>query len=421
MPATYGLIDANSLYCSCERAFDPRLRGVPVVVLSNNDGCAIARTSESKARGVKMGDPWHLVRGRDGCEDIVWMSSNYSHYGDLSRRMYEVLAARVPRVEPYSIDEMFLDLDVPAPDLVAFCRGLRDAVRREAKLPACVGLGPTKTIAKLANAVAKDRPELDGVCDLRGRDARKALYRELPAAEAWGIGGQNAAKLARLGVGTLAEFVALDPRLVRASLTVVGARVQAELRGLSCLPLTLAVPARKGLAVTRCFGRLITSWAELREAVAAYAARVGEKLRGQRLVARAMTVFAHTHPHNGDPWHNVQHTGRIEATADSRALVAEAVRMLRPLWRPGLRWFKAGVMLSDLAPAAAQPRMLFATRDLARSARVMAALDAINARHGRDALRIAATGLERGWGTRHHRLSPRYTTRAAEMLVAQAW
>ena len=366
-----------------------------------------------------MGDPWHLVR--DGCEDVVWMSSNYSHYGDLSRRMYEVLAARIPRVEPYSIDEMFIDLDVPAPDLVAFCRELRDAVRREAKLPSCVGLGPTKTIAKLANAVAKDRPELDGVCDLRSHDAREALYRELPAAEAWGIGGQNAAKLARLGVGTLAEFVALDPRLVRASLTVIGARVQAELRGLSCLPLTLAVPARKGLAVTRCFGRLITSWAELREAVAAYAARVGEKLRGQRLVARAMTVFAHTHPHNGDPWHNVQHTGRIEATADSRALVAEAVRMLRPLWRPGLRWFKAGVMLSDLAPAAAQPRMLFATRDLARSARVMAALDAINARHGRDALRIAATGLERGWGTRHHRLSPRYTTRAAEMLVAQAW
>ena len=147
MPATYGLIDANSFYCSCERAFDPRLRGVPVVVLSNNDGCAIARTSESKARGVKMGDPWHLVRGRDGCEDIVWMSSNYSHYGDLSRRMYEVLAARVPRVESYSFNEMFLDLDVLAPDLVAFCRGLRDAVRREAKLPACVGLGPTKTIA----------------------------------------------------------------------------------------------------------------------------------------------------------------------------------------------------------------------------------------------------------------------------------
>ena len=155
--------------------------------------------------------------------------------------------------------------------------------------------------------------------------------------------------------------------------------------------------------------------------MAAHAARVGEKLRERHLLARAMTVFAHTHPHNGDPWVSLQHTGRIEATADSRALVAEAVRMLRPLWRPGPRWFKAGVMVSDLAPAAAQPRMLFATRDPARSARTMAALDAVNARYGRDTLRLAATGLEQGWGTRHHRLSPRYTTRADERLVARAW
>lgn len=366
-----------------------------IVVLSDNDGCAIARTAEAKAKGIKMGDPWHLIRHRAGCEDVEWYSSNYSLYGDMSRRMYEVLAARVPRVEPYSIDEMFLDLDVPAPDLVGFCRDLRDAVQREAKLPTCVGLGPTKTIAKLANGVAKDRPELDGVCDLRSREVRAELYSELPASEVWGIGGQSATKLARLGVFTIAEFVALDPRQVRDLLTVVGARVQAELLGVSCLTLTMTVPTRKGVAVTRCFGRLVTTWADMREAVAAHAARVAEKLREHRLIARAMTVFCHTHPHNGDPWHSVQHTGRMEPTADTLALVTEAIRILRPLWRPGLRWFKAGVMLSDLAPAADQPRMLFATRDPARSARLMVALDGINGRYGRDTLTLAATGLER--------------------------
>lgn len=421
MPATYGLIDANSFYCSCERAFDPSLARVPVVVLSNNDGCAIARTSEAKARGVKMGDPWHMVRNRRGCEDVEWFSSNYSLYGDMSRRMYEVLAARLPRVEPYSIDEMFFDLDVPAPDLVAFCRDLRDAVRREAKLPTCVGIGVTKTQAKLANGVAKDRPELEGVCDLRSREDRAKLYAELAVSEVWGIGAQSAAKLGHLGVTTIAEFVALDPRQVRDLLTVMGARVQAELLGVSCLALTMTAPTRKGMAVTRCFGRLVTTWADLREAVAAHAARVGEKLREHRLVARAMTVFAHTHPHNGDPWHSVQHTGHIEPTADTVALVTEALRMLRLVWRPGLRWFKAGVMLSDLAPGADQPRMLFSTRDPAHSARLMAALDGVNGRYGSDTLRLAATGLERSWGTRQHKVSPRYTTRAAEMMVAHAW
>jgi DNA polymerase V len=259
------------------------------------------------------------------------------------------------------------------------------------------------------------------VCDLRSREARTALYRELPVSDVWSLGNQSAVKLARLGAFTIADFVALDPRLVRDALTVVGARVQAELLGVSCLPLTLLVPTRKGIAVTRCFGRLVTSWAELREAVAAHAARAGEKLREHRLIARGLTVFAHTHPHNGDPWHSVQHTGRIEPTSDTRALVAEVVRMLRTLWSPGPRWFKCGVMLSDLAPAAGQPLMLFATRDPVRSARTMAALDSVNARYGRDALRLAATGLERSWGTRHHRLSPRYTTRVEEMLVAQAW
>ena len=208
--------DGNAFYCSGERAFSPRRRGRAVVVLSNNDGCAVARTTEAKAAGVKMGDPWHLARRRPEVRaaQVEWFSSNYALYGDMSRRMYEVLAARVPRVEPYSIDEMFLDMDTPQ-DAADLARSLRDAVRRIAKIPTCVGIGPTKTIAKLANAAAKDDPALEGVCDLRDEQARQRLYECTAAGEVWGIGSRTAAKLQALGITTVAQFAAMPPREVR--------------------------------------------------------------------------------------------------------------------------------------------------------------------------------------------------------------
>ena len=202
---------------------------------------------------------------------------------------------------------------------------------------------------------------------------------------------------------------------------MVGARVQAELRGVSCLPLSMVAPTRKGVAVTRSFGRPVMAWAEMREAAAHHAARAGEKLRSEGLVAGRMMVFLHTNPHNGDPWHSAQHGGRIEPTADTGALIGEAVRMLRPLWRQGFRYFKVGVLLDDLRDAATEPRSLFPTRDPAKSARLMAALDAVNARFGRGALRPLSTGVARPWGTRHARLSPRCTTRLDELMEAKAW
>ena len=421
MPRTFGLIDGNAFYCSCERAFSPKLRGRAVVVLSNNDGCAIARTAEAKAAGVRMGDPWHLARRRPEVRAarVEWLSSNYGLYGDMSRRMYEVLAARTPRVEPYSIDEMFLDLDTPK-DAADLARELRQAVRRIAKIPACVGIGPTKTIAKLANAVAKADLALDGVCDLRAEGDRARLYERTGVDKVWGIGGRIADKLKALGVTTIARFVVMPPREARSLLTVTGTRVQAELQGVSCLPLSEMAPARKGLAVTRCFGRPVTRWAEMREACAHHAARAGEKLRAGGLVAGRMAVFLHTDPHSGDPWYSAQHAGRIEPTSDARALIAEAVRMLAPLWQDGRRYMKAGVMLDDLRDAATQPRSLFPTRDPRQSAALMRAVDQVNGRYGRGALRPLATGLDRPWGTRAARLTPRYTTCLGEIMQARA-
>ena len=415
----FGLIDGNSFYCSAERAFAPELRGIPLVVLSNNDGCAIARTAEAKAIGIKMGEPWHLALRRPECKPVEWRSSNYPLYGDMSRRMYEVLAANVPQVEPYSIDEMFLDL-TGLPDIEGFCRRLRDEVRQVAKIPTCVGIGPTKTIAKLANRIAKDDFALGGVCDLRDEAERAAWYNELPVSMVWGIGGKTVEKLNRLGITSIADFVALEPQQVRDILTVTGARVQAELRGQSCLPLTLMPPPRQAIAVTRSFGRQVTSWGELREAVATFATRAAEKLRGEGLEAGHLSVFAHTNPHNGDDWYSGSRAAQIEPTADTLALIGEAGRLLRAFWRPGFRYFKAGIMLGDLAPAQQQGGM-FSTRDAVKSTRAMAALDAVNVRFGSGTLRPAATGMIKVWAGRQARHSPRYTTRAEEMLIAKAF
>jgi len=417
--AVFGLIDGNSFYCSAERAFAPELRGKPLIVLSNNDGCAIARTPEAKACGVGMGEPWHLIRKRPECKTVLWRSSNYAIYGDMSRRVYEVLADRVPQVEPYSIDEMFLDL-AGIPNLGEFCRKLRDDVRQLAKIPTCIGIGPTKTIAKLANRVAKSQTELAGICDLRDADERARLYAFMPVSDVWGIGGKTALKLENLGVSTIADFIRLDPRATRDVLTVVGARVQAELRGQSCLPLTLMAPTRQGITVTRTFGRSVETWQELREAISAYTTRAAEKLRADGLEVQHLSVFAHTNPHNGDPWYSGQRAAQIEPTADTLALIGEAIRLLRTIWRPGFRYSKAGVMLTDLGPAAQQNR-LFLTRDPVRSAKTMAALDTINARFSRGTLRPASTGTVRSWGARQQNLSPRYTTRIDEILIAQAF
>jgi DNA polymerase V len=414
MARTFGLIDGNSFYASCERAFAPQLQGQPVVVLSNNDGCAIARTAEAKALGIKMGDAWHLVRDRAELRPVQWYSSNYALYGDMSRRVYQVLAARVPRIEPYSIDEMFLDLDVPY-RLLGFCRRLRAEVLRITKIPTCVGWGPTKTIAKLANGIAKDHPELEGLCDLTDPAERAAWYGRLPVGEVWGIGKRTQEKLADVGVTTIADFVALDARQARGMLTVVGGRVQAELRGTSCLQLQEMVATRKGLACTRAFGKPVTTWEAMREAVASYAARAAEKLRADRLEACHLAVFLHTDPHSDSAWYSAQRAARIEPTSDTRTLVGEAVRLLEPLWRDGFRYAKAGVMLNDLVPAQQQAR-LFATRDPVQSAKSMAAMDAINARFGAGTLRPLATGIAKPWRTRQTRLSPRYTTRLDEIM-----
>lgn len=412
----FALCDANNFYCSCERAFDPRLKSKPIVVLSNNDGCCIARSQEAKDLGIKMGDPWHKIASWAEKQGVRKFSSNYELYGDMSRRIFEVLCRYSPEVEPYSIDEMFLELDGMAVDLVEHCKAARAAIKQETGIPCCVGIADTKTKAKLANHVAKKRPEFAGVCDLRGTEACSTLYPLIPVSEVWGIGPAATAKLASMGITTVDQLAALDLAETRDALTVTGARVVMELRGISCLPITLIAPQRKGTAVTRTFGKYVTEWDELAEAVSAFATRAGEKLREHRLLANTMTVFIQTNRFGKDPWYSNAATFGIEPTSDTFALVNDALRGLRSIWRPRVRYWKAGVMMNDLFPADHYAGDLFATRDTVKSEKLMAMMDEINQRHGRSAIRPAVTGLARGWTAKADYHSPRYTTKLAEIM-----
>lgn len=414
------LIDGNSFYCSCERAFDPKLRRKPVVVLSNNDGCAIARTQEAKDLGIKMGEPYHLAKRRPGLEGVVWKSSNYVLYGDMSRRMYEVLTELVPEVEPYSIDEMFLDVS-GITNIEGHAVDIRAAVLKATKIPTCVGIGPTKTIAKLANAVAKKQRDGNGVCDLSSAEHRRELYHTLPADMVWGLGPAATRKLASIGVHSIAHFIALPDEAIRKHLSVVGLRTAWELRGTLCLPFSLAPSTRKSLAVTRSFGRPVESWEEMQQALASYATRAAEKLRRHGLCATAMQVFLQTNRFSKvDPQYVNQSSFGIEPTADTFALIASATRAGARIWRKGYRYAKAGVILLDLIPQHELPAQLLPSTDPERSAKVMRAMDAINMRFGRNTVRPAALAAPTKWSMRRSNVSPRYTTDLDELFMARA-
>ena len=423
------LIDGNSFYCSCERVFDPKLASVPVIVLSNNDGCAIARTSEAKALGIRMGDPYFKIRDLCRARGVRVFSSNYTLYGDMSGRTNAVYRQFSPQVEIYSIDESFLNLSDVAPGLRGeLARDLRATVRAWTGIPTCVGIGPTKTLAKLANHIAKSVPVLDGVCDLTDPVAYAHWLCRIDVAEVWGIGRASLAKLQAMGVESVADLRDLDPRPVRKGLTVVGERIIYELRGAACLPLELVPARRKGCAVTRSFSSRITERAVLEEAIAAHATRLGEKLRREGLGTNHVTVFYHTSEHDrGELMRSVSTTVQLpEHSSDTLALIKAARHGVARTWREPdarpWRYSKAGIVTNDLVPLSHSPQALIGALDRERSGPLMAAMDACNARWGRGSVVPARAGLvsRRDWNTKFEMRTPRYTTRVNELPIAYA-
>ena len=423
MGEVFGLIDCNNFYVSCERVFRPDLEGVPVIVLSNNDGCAVARSAEAKALGIKMGDPEFKLRELIRRENIRVFSSNYALYGDLSRRVGDTLASLVPSIEHYSIDESFLDLtEFRQSEVETLARELRDRVLRWTGIPTCVGIGPTKTLAKVANYLAKKRPQFRGVCDLRLAETRAEHLRTVPVDEVWGVGGASAAKLAKLGVTTAAGLATLPPEDARALLTVTGGRVVYELGGVSCLPLELLEPTRKGIAVTRSFGTPVVDLESMTEAVATYAARAAEKMRRHGVRAVHLCVFMHTSRFSEGPGYSNGATARfLEATNDTGEMVALAVRLARRIWRDGFRYAKAGVMITELLPAAARQPALWSEIDREKREKLWKVVDGLNGNLGRGAVRILSEGPKAAaWKLRAEHRSPRWTTRWEELPRVRA-
>ena len=419
-PTVVALVDANNFYVSCERAFAPRLEGKPVVVLSNNDGCVVARSEEVKALGVAMGAPVRVIRPLIRQHHIRVFSSNYALYGDLSARLMDVLGRFAPRVEVYSIDEAFLDLTgFEGTALAERAQEIVETVRRWLGLPVSVGIGPTQVLAKVANRIAKKQKLPGGVVALLEADEQTEALADLQTADLWGIAERWSAKLETLGIDTALQLRDADPPFLRSAFGVVMERIVYELRGIPCLALEEVAPAKRQIVTSRSFGRPVVDLGELKEAVAFHVARAAVRLRRQGSEAGGLQVFVGTNPFvPSDPHYHGACTVELPApTADTRTLVGQAMRGLAAIYRAGFRYKKAGVMLLSLSPADRRQGALFDVADSARSQQLMATVDQINARMGRGTLRFGTEGFRQPWAMRQAHRSPAYTTRWEEVPV----
>jgi DNA polymerase V len=402
-PPIFALADCNDFYVSCERVFRPSLEGRPVVVLSNNDGCIIARSDEAKALGFAMGDPYHLHREKLTRHGVDMFSSNYALYGDMSRRVMDTLSTFSPEIELYSIDEAFLNL-------AGFTR-----------ISVPIGIGPTKTLAKIANHLAKAQPDTGGVYDLTVADVDQALA-SVEVGEVWGVGPRWAAWLEAQGIATALDLKRADPRAIRRQMTVVGERLVYELNGRACLPLELMPPPRKGMTVSRSFGQTMAALHPIKEALVSFVGKAGGKLRRQGLMAAQVMVFVTTNRFSASqPFYAIHATVTLPYPTDFTPDLVEAVtRLLETLYRHGFHDQKCGVMLLDLSPVTRVQADLFDTRDRTREAWLMRALDSLNTDYGARTVRVGHHGGKRpAWAMRQAFRRPRYTTNWRELPVVR--
>lgn len=423
----FALVDVNNFYVSCERVFQPQFEHVPMVVLSNNDGCAVARSAEVKALGVKMGTPWFKMKELAKEHGILALSSNYTLYGDMSNRATAVLRDFSPDIEVYSVDESFLRVESVAHlygGVTAMGQQIRQRVKQWTGLPVCVGCGPTKTLAKIANHLAKKNPEFDGVCDLHAipRPERLQWMSQLEVGEVWGVGKRIAKRLNAMGIETVLDLRNTSIKEIRAQFGVVMERTCNELRGISCLELEDVAPAKQQIMSSRSFGSPVTSLNELREAVASYVTRAAEKLRAQGSVSAAVQVYIQT---NRFKESDLQYNEGLlvplpDPTDDTRLLASAATLGLGLIFKPGYQYKKAGIMLTLISDKAKRQQTLFDDPlQRAQSAKLMAAMDAINAEFGRDTVRTGANGTDKRWAMRSENRSPRFTTRWDELPIAK--
>ena len=418
----YGLIDCNNFYASCERVFQPSLNGKAVVVLSNNDGCVIARSAEAKALGVPMGEPAFKLKELIDRNQIAVFSSNYVLYGDMSNRVMTTVRAFVPQMEIYSIDEAFLSFDgFENIDLKEMGLQLVKTVVRNTGIPVSLGIAPTKTLAKVANKFAKKYKNYHNVCIIDSEDKREKALKMTDIGDVWGIGRQYKKKLAYHSINTAWDFTMRSKNWVRQQMGVVGERTWLELRGTPCIE-TETTGAKKSICTSRSFGERLTSIEPTAEAVANFAASCAEKLRAQHTMAASVMVFIHTNPFatNQPQYYNQMTLQLPVASNDSTEIISYALQALNSIFKQGYEYKKAGVVVGNISPERPLQTNLFDTRNRSKYHKAMQAMDKLNASFGRQKVKIAAQGFDRKWKLKNEKLSPCYTTNINDILTVKA-
>ena len=433
----YALVDGNNFYVSCHGVFLPELVGRPVVVLGNGDSCAVARSNEAKALGIKMGAPWFQIKHLEKEVGLVALSANFALYGDLSDRMMSLAAGLGSNQEIFSIDESFLDLSAIPGCLIERSHKIRARILQWVGIPCCIGIGATKTLAKLANHVAKSAERKPGsyppfmaqVCNLAALQASElaAVFAATAVSEVWGVGQRITTQLNEAGIHTVLEFSRMEPAMVRRRWSVVLEKTLLELNGIACFELDTQPAPKREIACTRSFGHTVTSLAELSEAITEFASKAAQKLRKQGSHAVQVLVFIRTSPFSVEAQYSRSITVPLRRpSSDTVVIVAAALVGLKGIFQPGFKLAKAGVMLLDLQPDTVQQGELDWQDEVVSSkSRVplMAAMDALNLRYGNGTVLLASAGLAgdcRTWMPKQARLTPQYTTRWADMPIAWA-
>lgn len=414
----FGLLDCNNFYASCERVFNPSLNGVPVVVLSNNDGCVIARSAEAKALGIPMGEPAYKLKELIEQHHVAVFSSNYVLYGDMSGRVMSILSSFVPEMEVYSIDEAFLHFDgFEKIDLKEYGTKIVQTVTRGTGIPVSLGVAETKTLAKAANRFAKKYPAYKGVCIIDSDEKREKALKLLAIEDVWGIGRRISKKLHYYSINTAWDFTQRSKSWIRHTLGVNGERTWLELRGVPCLEMDRPA-SKKSICTSRSFGERLTTYEPVAEAVANFAASCAEKLRRQRSQAAVLMVFLHTNPFaENQPQYSNQVVVQLPVpTSDTPELIRYALRGLKSIFAEGYRFKKAGVIVSEITPERPMQLNLFDDRDREKFQKVMLVMDSLNASYGRQKVKIAAQGFDRKWKLKNEKLSPCYTTRLSDVV-----
>lgn len=417
----FALVDVNSFYASCETVFRPDLRGKPVVVLSNNDGCVIARSAEAKTLGIPMGAPYFKLKNEFRRHRVQVFSSNYALYADMSDRVMTTLEQMAPSVEVYSIDEAFLDLSGVRNCMVLekFGREVRETVKRNTHLTVGVGIAQTKTLAKLANHAAKKWKQTGGVVDLSNVERQRKLMALVPVEDVWGVGRRISKKLNAMGILTAKDLSEQSTYTIRKHFNVVLERTVRELRGEPCLQLEEFAPTKQQIVCSRSFGTRITHYDDMREAVCTFAARAAGKLRGERQYCTQIAVFVRTSPHaEGEVFYGNQSTGKVMTpTNDTRDIIRVAIEALDRIWVDGHRYMKAGVMLGDFfSQGVSQLNLFDENKPQANSEALMRVMDGINL-SGKGNLWFAGQGVQNTWAMKREMLSPAYTTRVSDLPV----